>query len=657
MFVRARNPVTIHQQFLFALIGVNMLVVLFGAFVFYAEQKKSLLSGIDAKLASVAALAREILPPDYHDRITGPASVSDAEFQKIVERNNRLCVELGLEYIWSLMVVDGQVVFTTSTSPDKIAGNRKHAKFFEMHSNQELYLETFATMRPTYRNCHDKWGNIRVVLIPSTDAHGRKYLFGSSVRLTEVNRQLRGIVWLSMALGLAVFVFSMGVGFWGARLVTAPIQRLTETICEIASGKSDAVAKECGSYEQIALTRHFNQMNRRLQEKISELEVARARLIDQRDSERKQAKDDLVMSERRYYGLLNFAVDGVLIGSSEGIITEANECMCTLFGMSRKEVLGHHLRDMPFTPESVCRCPFEFTRVQNGEIVLSERTIRRPDGSEVEVEMHTKRMSDGTLQSIYRDVTERTKVQAVLKSWNAELERCVAERTEEVEKYVRQLHALTARLNRAEEDERQRLSDVLHEDLQQVLVAARMTLGVALGSVSDAAIQKSLNRVDDMLTRSLRLTRTLAQEIAIPAVREGDLSFAVRWIAQWMQEKFGLQVDLACEEKLGPLDQNVYVCLYRMVQELLFNVIKHAGVKQARIEIQRQEGNYVQITVRDKGCGFSMAAFEDLNKGNDGFGLFSIRERIEGLCGQMKVVSALGEGTTITLTVPMRDVS
>jgi len=777
MFAQVRQPFTLFQKFLFAMIGMNMLITLVGSLVFYTEQKEAMLSSIDSKLVAVSTLARELLPSDYHDRITGPESVSDAEFQRIVARNNRLCRELGLEYIWSLMDVGGRIVFTTSTSPDKVVNNRRHAKFFELHSNPEFYVDTFKSMRTTYRSIHDKWGDIRVVLIPYADSHGRKYLFGASVSLAEVHQYLKGLLWQVVFLGLAIFVLSLSVGYWSARVVTAPVQQLMRTVREIAAGNVGAVASECGSFEQAEFARHFNRMNQNLQEKISELKVAHTRLLDQHEIERRQAKDDLVMSEQRYFDLLNFAVDGILVGTHDGIVVQANEYMCMLFGKRRDEIIGHHVSEMPFKPESVRQTPFEFDRLWEGETILRERTILRADGSEVEVEMHTKMMTDGTLQSFYRDITERkrteralresenryrqlfemesdalllvengscrildanlaaqamygfsreelcsmlnvdlsaepeqtecfskgkaykiespfkislrkhrrkdgsvfpveiigrffelngrsvhiaairditerTKVQEVLESWNATLERRVAERTEEVERHVQKLHALTARLVRAEEDERQRLSDVLHEDLQQVLVAARMTLGVTLGSVSSDEIREPLGRIDDMLTRSLRLTRNLVQEITIQAVNEGDLLFALRWIADRMQEKFGLEIELACEKNIGRLGSSVYVCLYRAVQEILFNVVKHAGVRKARIEVKRCGDANVQITVRDEGRGFASAESE---KGNGGFGLFNIRERIEGLSGNMTVHSVLGQGTTIVLTMPLND--
>lgn len=902
----ARRLFTIHQQFLLALIGVNLLVMLVMPAMFYQGRRHVLLAGIDEKLRTAAVLAQELLPSDYHDRITGAESVSDAEFLAIVERNNRLCEKLGLEYMWSLLLVDGRVVFTSSTSPDKNAENRKHAAFFEPHSNPELYTNTFATMQAAYTSCHDKWGDIRVALIPSVDARGRKYLFGSSVRLTDVNRQLTDLVWQSLAVGLAGFAFSMAVGLWIARLVTDPIHRLTETIRAIAAGGGAAEADEGGSYEQVMLARHFNRLNRALQEKIAQLESARARLLDQRDVERKQAEEDLVVSEQRYRSLLNFAVDGILIGTQDGIITEANECICQIFGLERHEVVGKSITEMPFTKDSMQKTPWRFDLLRLGQMVVSERVVRRRDGTEVIIEMHTKMMPDGTYQSIYheitqrkqteaalvetrylldeaqrlaklgawkyevatgrivwteevyrihgveldfdtndldrainfyapesvpvlklaiqravekgesydlelefirangeriwvrscgratvkdgrtvsvngsfmdinerklierelknreeqyrllfemesdaiflidnetgkiidanlaaqalygfsreemlslrnvdlsaepeqtrqattkagdeaqalirialrqhrrrdgsalpveitarsftmhgrsvhiaaiRDITERVKTQELMESWMATLEQRVAERTEEVERYAHQLRALTERLVRVEEDERRRIADVLHEDVQQTLAASRMTLGVAREMIRSSAAKATLDRVDSMLEHSLRLTRSLVQDIAVPALRECDLVCALGWLAQQMQDKFGLTVTVTAEEGLPRIDENVYLCLYRAVQELLFNVIKHARLREASVGICRDGDGFVRVVVRDSGRGFS-PELETADRANGcGFGLFSTRERIVGLGGSMVVDSAAGRGTTVTLRAPVR---
>ena len=216
---------TIRQQFLRVLIGLDLVVISVVTGVLYTEEKQSLIRDIDNTLRAVAVMARDLLPPDYHDRISGPDSVTEQEFEAIVDKFNRLCDAIGLEYIWSLMMIDGRPVFTSSTSPDKVVGNRKHAKFFEVHSNPELYVKTFETMTPTFQTSRDKWGTIRAGLIPGTDRFGRKYLFGASVSLAYVNRQVRVIISQSLLIGLLLFLGSVIGTLWISRVLTRPIQR------------------------------------------------------------------------------------------------------------------------------------------------------------------------------------------------------------------------------------------------------------------------------------------------------------------------------------------------------------------------------------------------------------------------------------------------
>ncbi len=414
---RERRRLTFHQQILLALLSVNALVMLLIGSLFYVEQRAALFKDMDARLTSVAISAREMLPPDYHDRITGPDSVSEEEFQKIVERNNQLCQRLGLEYIWSLLLADGKIVFTSSTSPDKDTSKRKHAMFYEPHSNPELYTNTFATMRATYKGNVDKWGDIRVALVPFQDARGRKYLFGASVRTTEVTRRLREVVWRSFAVGLVGFLFSTAVGLWVARRITRPISRLTDTIRAISTGRTDLKADETGSVEMVMLARHFNLMNRFLQGRITDLEASHIQLATRHDTELRHVSGSLEESEQRYRRLLDFAVDGILMGTSDGFITEANEGMGELFGLPRTEIVNKHISLMPFTAESLKANPLRFDLLHKGEKVVTERTILRKDGSEVVVEMHSKKMPDGTLQSIFRDITRRKHAeQELLKS-------------------------------------------------------------------------------------------------------------------------------------------------------------------------------------------------------------------------------------------------
>ncbi len=761
------------------MVGLDLLVMLLGSGVFYAQRKKAIITDIDNTLQAVVILAREFLPPDYHDRIMGPESVTDEEFQAIVDRYNRLCVSLKIDYIWSLMLVDGKIVFTSSTSPDKIAANRKHANFFEAHSNPELYAHVFETMTPTFQTNRDKWGNIRVALFPGTDRLGRKYLFGAGEAVEDVNRQLPAIIVQSLMLGLALFLIFLLIALWITRVVTDPIRRLTAAITEVAASESALSVAEAGTREVSALAHHFNRLNRALQGKIVGLETSGEQLRAQQATERRQALESLNVSEQRYRGVLNFAVDGILMGSHEGIITEANECMCSLFGMKREEIVGRHIAQMPFTPESLAEKPFRFDLVCAGQTVVTERTIRRSDGTEIIVELHSKMMADGTLQSIYhditgrkriesalknseeryhqlfdmesdalflidnatgrlldvnqaaqalygysrdellamrntdlsaepeqtqqatrkatteqltplriglrrhrkrdgtvfaveitargftingcpvhlaaiRDITEREEARRLLESWNEELEKRVADRTVEVERVASQLRALTGKLVRVEEGERQRISVVLHEDLQQTLAASRMTLGTVLGLVKGARAQEALGAADRMLLSAIKLTRSLVHELAVPSAQEGDVTFAMEWLSQHMLEKFGMRVNVKAEGPLPTVDENVYLCVYRSVQELLFNIVKHAKVLSADLSVRKEGAGCLRFTISDQGCGFSKEWAASDNKVGNGFGLFSMRERIEALGGQMRITSAPGSGTTVILIVPAR---
>ena len=130
---------------------------------------------------------------------------------------------------------------------------------------------------------------------------------------------------------------------------------------------------------------------------------------------RKQAEEVLRESRDRYRNLIDLAVDGVLVGSAKGTIIDANACMCTMTGRSREELVGKHIDNVFFSAESLKRTPLRFDLLDQGETVISERTILRPNGTKIPVEMRSKQMPDGTYQSIYRDITERKQAEEILR--------------------------------------------------------------------------------------------------------------------------------------------------------------------------------------------------------------------------------------------------
>ena len=102
------------------------------------------------------------------------------------------------------------------------------------------------------------------------------------------------------------------------------------------------------------------------------------------------------------------------------------------------------------------------------------------------------------------------------------------------------------------------------------------------------------------------------------------------------------------------MSEEVYLCLYRATQELLFNIVKHAGTLRAEVRIENAGEQRVRLTIRDGGTGFSFDSKADGDKKGGGIGLFGIRERIENLGGQMTIISSCERGAMVVLTAPAR---
>ena len=129
----------------------------------------------------------------------------------------------------------------------------------------------------------------------------------------------------------------------------------------------------------------------------------------------KKLEHTLRANEAYYHTMIDLAVDGILIGNHHGVIVEANHHICTMFMMERKDLVGRHITELSFTPQSLNDVPFRFDLLQQGKIVISERAFLRPDGSVIFVEMRSKMMPDGTYQSIYRDITTRKQTEEALR--------------------------------------------------------------------------------------------------------------------------------------------------------------------------------------------------------------------------------------------------
>jgi len=239
-----------------------------------------------------------------------------------------------------------------------------------------------------------------------------------------------------------------------------------------------------------------------------------------------------------------------------------------------------------------------------------------------------------------------------LANLNQTLERRVAERTAKAVEQAKKLRLLSAQLSLAEEAERRRIAEMLHEDLQQLLVAARMQLA-ALCKTRDAGEREPIAReIADVLERSFKLTRSLSVELAPPVLYEHGLAAAFEWLAAETRKNCNVEVTVEADSSANPKAADVRIFLFRAVRELLLNSVKHATGSTVHITMELRRPDKVRVTVADAGPGFDPTSLDDKRTGSQTFGLLNIRDRARSFGGKFRINSDLMRGTRITLCLP-----
>jgi signal transduction histidine kinase/CheY-like chemotaxis protein len=261
------------------------------------------------------------------------------------------------------------------------------------------------------------------------------------------------------------------------------------------------------------------------------------------------------------------------------------------------------------------------------------------------------------------DLLERSQTEARLRKREEELqtfaerlEGLVKERTQELQASKERLRALATELTLTEQRERQRLATDLHDHLQQLLVLGKLKLGQGKRVAhTPSEYANVMDQVDNVLSEALQYTRSLVADLSPPVLRDHGLLPGLKWLGETMKKHdLAVTINVPEGDELK-LSKDQGVLLFQSVRELLINASKYAGTGQATVTLERRNGG-LSIVVRDEGNGFDLAAppNADVSKGtvSSKFGLFSIGERMKALGGTCEVVSAPGQGTTATLTLP-----
>jgi signal transduction histidine kinase len=198
----------------------------------------------------------------------------------------------------------------------------------------------------------------------------------------------------------------------------------------------------------------------------------------------------------------------------------------------------------------------------------------------------------------------------------------------------------------AAEQARGRWARELHDQTLQGLAGARMVLSAGLARDDPAALRRAAQTADAHIGVEMRSLRDLITELRPAALDDLGLGPAIESLAKRQAAAAGFTVDMDIEFGVSERPREVENAIYRIVQEALSNVAKHAGAERARLQVRQLAGR-VEVTVQDDGCGFTPEG------PSEGFGLIGMRERAQLLGGQLSLTSAEGGPTRVTAVLPL----
>jgi PAS domain S-box-containing protein len=341
----------------------------------------------------------------------------------------------------------------------------------------------------------------------------------------------------------------------------------------------------------------------------------------------------------RYHQTIDSVMDAIVAVDASHNILLFNPAAERMFGRAKQDMIGQPLTQL--IPERAREAHSlhmdRFMGTQGGARSMAaniEITGLRADGTEFPIEStisQTMIEDKPQLTAVLRDITQRRRAEEDLREMN------------------RQLRSLSASLQEVREQERARIAMELHDDLGQQLTGLKLELSWLSGRLKEGrrATADEVGAMRQLLDTAIASVRRIATELR-PLILD-DLGFgeAVAWQTAEFAKRSGLEVNLDLQAQDLVKDDVVATALFRIVQESLTNVVRHAGASSVQVRLTSDE-DHLMLTVCDNGSGIAAEG-----RSGTGIGLVSMRERATSLGGQLKIAGVPGAGTTIEVTLPL----
>jgi PAS domain S-box-containing protein len=348
--------------------------------------------------------------------------------------------------------------------------------------------------------------------------------------------------------------------------------------------------------------------------------------------ERQIVRKWLAESEQRFRALFHAAPVGIALEDSGGSLLFVNPSFCNMLGYSAEELRGKRCTQLSH-PEDVKIESLLFKKLMAGEIpsyVIEKRFLRK-DGREVWSRVHISLQKSDGASPLVIGMTEDISAQKAT--------------TEELHQAEAELQQLAHRLIQVQDEERRRISRELHDDLGQRLSLFAIELDLLKNSLAALGHHREEKQVSDLHLQADELTRDvheLSHELHSGKLQHVGLRAALHDLCNHVSVRHHVNMDFG--ENSFRLPPEVELCLFRVAQEALNNVIKHSNAKDVAVKLS-MAGEKVQLQIKDNGTGFDPAG------SFSGIGIVSMRERLRMIGGSLGLQSSSGGGTAVTAEV------
>jgi PAS domain S-box-containing protein len=359
-------------------------------------------------------------------------------------------------------------------------------------------------------------------------------------------------------------------------------------------------------------------------------------LVAERTADLTATNAELVKSEAKYRGLVDTSLVGVFHSKPNGQFIFVNQALARMLDFDSPEQMAIE-GTLPLWADPNRRERFLTKLREQGYVNNFETEAITHAGRPIHV-LFSATLNGENISGMVMDITDRKQAEQKLID------------------YQQRLKALAFQLTIAEEKERYRIAQILHDHIGQSLALARAQIASASDSASEPALADKLEDISHSLFEILEDTDQLMFELSSPLLDEISFSASIsEWLEEQLGNKHGLKtefIDNIIEDRGTIQDQNVQAILFRNVKELLVNVVKHARASKVSVRLEN-ENSSMKVFVEDDGIGFDPRNVNREGSQIGGFGLFSIEERMADLGGSFKIVSEPGKGSTAILCVPL----